>query len=220
MSHGRPGDLILMGPPGVGKGTQARLLVDRNGWVQLATGDIFRDHLRRKTPLGELAASYMYKGSYVPDDVTVGMVRERIAEIPRETRVMFDGFPRTVAQAEALDEILAKQGRAIGRVILLDVPRDELLDRLASRATCSICQAVYSTGHPPKAPGICDRCGGAVVATARPDDSPDVVRKRLEVYSDQTEPVVRFYDARGLVRRVDGVGDVEDVIKRLLEAAA
>ena len=131
------GDLVLMGPPGSGKGTQARRMVDDLGFVQLATGDLFRAHLSQGTELGELAQSYMSKGQYVPDDVTVKMVRERLASIPRGTRIVFDGFPRTVAQAEALERLLKECGRSLASVILLDVPRDELLKRLGARATCS-----------------------------------------------------------------------------------
>ena len=128
------GDLIFMGPPGVGKGTQAKLLAARNGWVQLSTGDLFRDHLKRATPLGELAQRYMDRGEYVPDDVTIDMVREFIDALPKGTRVMFDGFPRTVAQAEALEALLAQRGRSIGRVLLIDVPREELVRRILNRS--------------------------------------------------------------------------------------
>jgi adenylate kinase len=130
------GDLILMGPPGSGKGTQARRMVDELGYVQLATGDLFRAHLSQGTELGKLAQTYMSKGQYVPDDVTVKMVRERLADIPRKTRIVFDGFPRTVAQAEALGKLLKECGRSLAAVLLLDVPRDELLKRLGARATC------------------------------------------------------------------------------------
>ncbi len=217
---GRAGDLVLMGPPGVGKGTQARLLADRHGWVQLATGDLFRAHLGRRTELGVLAEGYMSKGAYVPDEVTIGMVRERLDEIGDRPRVMFDGFPRTVAQAEALDRLLADSGRRIGSVVVIEVPREALLERLAARATCSECQAVYSAaGRPPRVAGVCDRCGGAVVSTARADDSPEVVRKRLEIYDEQTRPVIDFYERHALVRRVNGVGAVDEITGRVLEAA-
>jgi len=216
----RAGDLVLMGPPGVGKGTQARLLADRASWVQLATGDLFRTHLSMRTELGVLAEGYMNKGAYVPDEVTIQMVRERLKEIGAERRIMFDGFPRTLPQAEALDRLLEDVGRRIGAVVLIDVPREKLLERLAARATCSRCQAVYSTdSRPPRVAGVCDRCGGAVVSTARVDDSPEVVRKRLEVYDEQTRPVIDFYERRGLVRRVDGVGAVDEITERVLEAA-
>ena len=210
------GDLVLMGPPGSGKGTQARRMVDDLGFVQLATGDLFRAHLSQGTELGELAQSYMSKGRYVPDDVTVKMVRERLASIPRKTRIVFDGFPRTVAQAEALERLLKECGRSLASVILLDVPRDELLKRLGARATCSRCQTVYSLAvRPPKVPGVCDRCGGPVSATARTDESPEVVKKRLEVYEAETKPVIEYYETRGLLKRVSGVGTMDEIAARL-----
>ena len=210
------GDLILMGPPGSGKGTQARRMVDEFGYVQLATGDLFRAHLSQGTELGRLAQTYMSKGQYVPDDVTVKMVRERLADIPRKTRIVFDGFPRTVTQAEALDRLLKECGRSLAAVLLLDVPRDELLVRLGARATCSRCQTVYSLAiRPPKAPGVCDRCGGPVSATARSDESPEVVKERLEIYDSETHPVIDYYENRGLLKRVSGVGTMEEIDTRL-----
>ena len=185
------GDLIFMGPPGVGKGTQAKLLAARNGWVQLSTGDLFRDHLKRSTPLGELAQRYMDRGDYVPDDVTIDMVREFIDGLPKGTRVMFDGFPRTVAQAEALEALLAGRGRAIGRVLLIDVPRDELVRRILNRSR----------------------------SEGRADDTPDVIARRFDVYAEQTQPVVEHYERLNRVRRVDGLGELDAITKRLIEAA-
>jgi len=191
-------------------------MVDELGYVQLATGDLFRAHLSQGTELGKLSQTYMSKGQYVPDDVTVKMVRERLADIPRDTRIVFDGFPRTVAQAEALDGLLKECGRSLGAVLLLDVPRDELLKRLGARATCSRCQTVYSLAvRPPKVPGVCDRCGGPVSATARTDESPEVVKKRLEVYENETRPVIEYYEKRGLLKRVSGVGTMDEIAARL-----
>ncbi len=184
------GELIFMGPPGVGKGTQAKLLTDRQGWVQLSTGDLFRDHIRRGSALGKMAQGFMDKGEYVPDDVTVGMVREFIAALPRDARVMFDGFPRTVAQAEALAALLAERGRAIGRVVLMDVPRDELTRRILARSR----------------------------AEGRADDGLEVLSKRFDVYERQTQPVIAHYERQGVVRRVNGQGSVDEVGARLLEA--
>lgn len=186
------GDLVFMGPPGVGKGTQAKRLTEREGWIQLSTGDLFRDHLGRGTELGALARSYMDKGDYVPDDVTVAMVREFVAATPRASRVMFDGFPRTVAQAEALDALLEAQGRSIDRVLLLEVPREELVRRINERSR----------------------------AQGRADDTPEVMARRFDVYAEQTEPVVGYYEQRGLVRRVDGLGDIDAITERLIAAAA
>lgn len=212
------GELILMGPPGSGKGTQARLLADDPGWVHLATGDLFREHLRKGTQLGKLAERHMARGHYVPDDVTVGMVRERLREIAPRDHVVFDGFPRTVPQAEALDGLLARLGRRVHRVLLIDVPREALVERLARRLTCSRCQMVYSEDRPPRVPGTCDRCGGDVRSTARPDDSPEVVRTRLTVYEKETRPVVEHYERAGLVRRIDGMGAIEEVRRRVEDA--
>jgi adenylate kinase len=185
------GDLIFMGPPGVGKGTQAKLLAARNGWVQLSTGDLFRDHLKRATPLGQLARRYMDRGEYVPDDVTIDMVREFIDGLPKGTRVMFDGFPRTVAQAEALEALLAERGRSIGRVLLIDVPREELGRRILDRSR----------------------------SEGRADDTPEVIARRFDVYAEQTQPVVEHYEDLNRVRRVNGLGDLDAVTKRLIEAA-
>ncbi|HEV2009724.1 MAG TPA: adenylate kinase [Candidatus Limnocylindria bacterium] len=185
------GDLIFMGPPGVGKGTQAKRLGQRNGWVQLSTGDLFRDHLKRSTPLGELAQRYMDRGEYVPDDVTIDMVREFIDGLPKSTRLMFDGFPRTVAQAEALEALLADHGRSIGGVLLIDVPRDELVRRILARSR----------------------------SEGRADDTPEVIARRFDVYAEQTQPVVEHYEQLGRVRKVNGLGGVDEVTERLVEAA-
>lgn len=181
-----------MGPPGSGKGTQVRLLRDAYGWEHLATGDLFRDHLRLGTPLGRLAEQHMSKGHYVPDEVTVGMVRERLGRIPASTRIVFDGFPRTVAQAKALDDLLREHGRRVARVILLEVPREVLLGRISTRGRSS----------------------------ARSDDSPDVIGRRLEVYDEQTRPVVEHYGKAGLLCRIEGVGGVDEIRARVAAAIA
>lgn len=186
------GELIFMGPPGVGKGTQAQRLRDRHGWVQLSTGDLFRDHLRRATELGTLARSYIDIGSYVPDEVTVGMVREWVGALGDDKRIMFDGFPRTAPQAEALDELLAEQGRRIANVVVLQAPRDELVRRILGRAR----------------------------ELGRADDSPELIGKRYDLYLAETEPVIAHYESRGLVRRVDGVGPIDEITERLFEASA
>jgi adenylate kinase len=186
----RAGELVFMGPPGVGKGTQAKRLADRHGWIQLSTGDLFRDHLKRDTKLGSLAQSFMDKGEYVPDDVTIEMVKHFIDGLPADARVMFDGFPRTVAQAEVLDALLAERGRQIGRVLLLEVPREELVRRIIARSR----------------------------EEGRADDTPAVIARRFDVYKEQTEPVIAHYEGKGLVRHVNGVGDIDAVTTRLDEA--
>lgn len=208
---------MLMGAPGSGKGTQARLLVDHDGWLQISTGDLFRFHLTEGTALGKLAKSYMDRGAFVPDEVTIDMVRTKLGEVPATTRVVFDGFPRTVAQAKALEAILAERGRRVAAVVLIEVPRDALMKRLGVRATCAKCQAVYSlTVRPPAVPGVCDRCGGVVSTTTRLDESPEVVLHRFEAYDAQTRPVIAHYDALGLVERIDGTGAVDEIRGRLV----
>jgi len=189
--RGTGGDLIIMGPPGVGKGTQAKALAQENGWVQLSTGEVFRDHIRRGTDLGRRVRGYLERGEYVPDDVTIRMVRAKLEDVSPSTRVLFDGFPRTVAQAEALDRLAQEMGRQVGAVLLLDAPREELVARLNGRAT----------------------------AERRADDTPEIIANRLEVYDEQTRPVIAYYEDRGLVRRVNGVGSVKEVTAGLREAA-
>ena len=189
-TRGTGGDLIIMGPPGVGKGTQAKALAQENGWVQLSTGELFRDHIRRETELGRRVKTYLDQGLYVPDEVTVEMVRDRLRGISPATRVLFDGFPRTVAQAEALDRLLEELGRRVDAVLLLDAPREELLARLSSRA----------------------------ITESRTDDTPEVIAKRLDLYHGETSPVISYYDDRGVVKRVNGVGTVAEVTRRLREA--
>jgi adenylate kinase len=183
------GDLILMGPPGSGKGTQAQLLAKTPGWVHVSTGDLFRENLSNGTPLGKLADSYMSRGEYVPDDVTVGMVRERLRTIAPDERIVFDGFPRTVPQAEALDALLRENGRQVSGVVLIDCVRDELVARLTKRGQ------------------------------GRSDDLPEVIGRRFDVYEQQTRPVVEYYQRKGRVRNVNGIGDMGEVAARVLEAA-
>ncbi len=166
--------------------------------------------------MGALARSFMDKGSYVPDEVTIGMVRERLTQIARATRIIFDGFPRTVQQATALTGLLAGSGRRLEAVVLIEVPRDELLSRLGARVTCAVCQTVYSlAARPPKTPDVCDRCGGVVAGASRSDESPEIIRRRLAVYKEQTAPVAAHYEDSGLVKRVDGSGTMADVTARL-----
>lgn len=184
------GDIIVMGPPGSGKGTQAKIVADQAGWVWLSTGELFRLHARVGSELGQLARSYLDKGEYVPDDVTVRMVRERLREIPNGTRILLDGFPRTVAQAQALDVLLSEHGRLVGGVVLLDVPRDELTKRLTARAQKEF----------------------------RSDDTPEVIATRYDVYMKQTAPLIEHYERRKLLRRIDGRGTPEEVGKRMQKA--
>ncbi len=209
--------MILLGPPGSGKGTQAERLAASKGWLHLSTGVLFRDHLKRRTPLGRLAQTYIDKGELVPDSVAVDIVRQRLRDVPATRRVVFDGFPRTVPQAEELEPLLRELGRELDGVVEITVPRDELVRRIAGRATCANCQAVYNLhDDPPRVPGVCDRCGGPVAS--RSDETPEVVANRLEVFERQTAPLVGYYRERGLLRRVDGNGPVEEVQRRIAAA--
>jgi adenylate kinase len=202
--------LVLFGPPGVGKGTQAERLKEKLHLAHVATGDLFRDNLKRETELGKLAKSYMDRGALVPDEVTIGMVRERLKEADTQNGVLFDGFPRTVAQAEALDKLLGERGGKIEKVIFIHASPDVLLDRLGNRWTCKQCGAVYNTStKPPQVAGVCDNCGGEVYQ--RPDDKPEVQKKRIDVYLEQTSPLIEYFDKLGMLARIDGQQPIETV---------
>lgn len=211
--------VILLGPPGVGKGTQGVLLCERRGFTHLSTGDLLRKARREGTPLGLEAQAFMDRGELVPDSVIIGMVRETLAELG-EGGVVFDGFPRTVAQAEALDEVLGELGRKVDRVVVLHADDEVLVKRLSGRRSCPECGAVYNVHfNPPVRDGVCDRCGAAL--THRPDDRPETVRKRLEVYRAQTEPLVEFYRHHPApLRTVEAdrpVDDVQDGLQAALD---
>ena len=206
--------VILLGPPGAGKGTQASLLAERAHVAHVATGDLFRKHLGTGTELGKLAKTYMDEGTLVPDDVTTRMVLERIADLDAADGYVLDGYPRTLGQAEALDEALVERGQAIDRVPLIEVNRDELIRRLAGRWICRDCQTPYHNGSaPPTKSGACDACGGELYQ--RDDDKPEVVAQRLETYETQTIPLIRYYERQGKLVKIDGEADVETVAKHL-----
>src|SRR5690606_12930436 len=182
-------DLILFGPPGAGKGTQGALLAERLGLLRLSTGDVLRDAVRRGTPLGAEARRYMDAGELVPDDVIVGIVRDYLAGEAADTGVIFDGFPRTLPQAERLDELLDPLGRPLRAVLVLDVDDETLVKRLSGRRSCPVCGALYNIYfEPPREEGRCDSCGSEL--TVRADDDPATVRRRLEVYKAQTAPLL------------------------------
>lgn len=203
--------LVLLGPPGAGKGTQARRLADRYGAKPIATGDLFRQHVREETPLGLKAKSYMEAGDLVPDDVVIGMLLSELDDAAEGW--ILDGFPRTVAQAEALSEALAGTDTPLQAALALRLPDEVAVARLAGRRTCARCQHTFNVElKPPREDGVCDACGGPL--EQRPDDREEVVRRRLEVYKRDTKPLEQFYRDRGLFREVDAVGDLEEITGR------
>jgi len=209
--------ILLFGPPGVGKGSQAELLGEGLKLPHVATGDLFRDNLKRETPLGLLARDYMSRGELVPDEVTIAMLKERLDRPDAARGALLDGFPRTEAQAAALANLLAERGGSIRAVLFISAPEEVLLERLASRWTCGRCGAIYNaTTSPTREPGVCDRCGGPV--EQRADDSPDVQRKRIRVYLEQTLPLVEHYRRQGLLAEIDGRRSIQEVHRGILEA--
>jgi len=208
--------IVLLGGPGSGKGTQAKKLIDKLGVPQISTGDIFRAALKEGTPMGLKAKGYMDKGELVPDDVVIGVVEERLTKPDLDKGYMLDGFPRTLPQAEALDKILASQGKSINHAILVDVPDEELVGRLSGRRTCrnSECGAMFHVMfNPPKKEGVCDKCGSELYQ--RDDDSEATIRERLSVYNKQTAPLIDYYDKKGLLRRVQGVGPIDKIFGQI-----
>ena len=203
--------VILLGPPGVGKGTQGKILCESLGFRHVATGDLLRAARRDGTDLGKRAQAYMDAGELVPDEVIMGMVEELLATLSPETGVVFVGFPRTVPQARALDEVLAPLGRQVDRVLVLRAPDEVLVKRVSGRRSCPSCGSVYNVYfNPPAEEGRCDRCGEEL--THRVDDSPETVRNRLEVYREQTSPLVEFYESgEASVREIDGDQPVASV---------
>jgi adenylate kinase len=207
---------VLLGGPGAGKGTQAERLSEALGIPQVSTGDLFRENLKSETELGVLAKGYMDRGELVPDGVTVGMVRERLSRRGCSQGAILDGFPRTVAQAEALDALLTDLGTKLAAVPYIKVPEDVLLARLAGRWTCRGCGAMYhQVFSPPQETGICDRCGGELYQ--RPDDTPETQKHRIEVYFEQTAPLIDRYRKTGLLVEVDGRPGIDEIQAELLD---
>jgi adenylate kinase len=209
--------IILLGAPGAGKGTQAAELARQLGLVHIATGDLFRQALEQGTELGVKAKSYMEKGALVPDQITIQMVLERLSSPDCERGAILDGFPRNLEQAGALDKALARQGKAIDRVIYIKVSEEELLKRLSGRWICRRCQTPYHvTDSPPKVWGKCDKCGGELYQ--RPDDTEQSIKKRLEVYSAETAPLIDYYAQGGKLLEIEGEGSVAEVGRKITTA--
>lgn len=209
-------NIVLLGAPGAGKGTQAELLAEHLRIPHVASGDLFREALRSDTPLGREAKGYMDRGELVPDAVTIAMVRDRLAAPDSREGVILDGFPRTVEQAGALDGVLAEKGQKVDLVAFIHVRPDELLKRLSGRWTCRDCGGVYHTlFNPSKRPDVCDACGGPLYQ--RPDDKPETQARRIEVYLAQTSPLVEHYRRRGSLVEIDGeqeIGKVQEDLRR------
>ncbi|GGP67384.1 adenylate kinase [Streptomyces sp. L500] len=210
--------IVLVGPPGAGKGTQAAYLAKNLAIPHISTGDLFRANISQGTPLGQKAQEYMRAGQLVPDEVTIGMAKDRMEQEDAAEGFLLDGFPRNLAQAEALDTILKADGLKLDAVLDLEVPEDEVVKRIAGRRMCRkdsshIFHVIY---NPPAAEGVCDVCGGELYQ--REDDSEDTVRKRLEVYHSETEPIIDYYKAQGLVVTISALGKVAEVTQRAMDA--
>ncbi|MBV9015278.1 MAG: adenylate kinase [Alphaproteobacteria bacterium] len=208
-------NLILLGPPGAGKGTQAKRLEEKYGLVQLATGDMLRRVVASGTPLGQRVKTIMDAGQLVPDDIIIDMIAERIAQPEAVRGFILDGFPRTVPQAEALDRMLAGRGQKLDHVILMEVDEPALIDRISGRFTCPNCGASYHERYNrPKLEGRCDICG-ATELVHRADDRPEAVATRLAAYRNQTAPILPYYRARGILRSIDGLADIDEVTREI-----
>ncbi len=210
-------NIILLGPPGAGKGTQAVVLAAKLDIPHISTGDMFRKAVKDQTPMGLEAKRYMDSGALVPDEVTIGIVRDRLALEDCAKGFLLDGFPRTVYQAEALEGILEELGKALDSVLCIDVDANALIDRITGRRTCKDCGALYHISYSPsKKPDVCDACGGPLYQ--RDDDKEETVRRRLEVYSQQTSPLISFYRDKGLLVDIDGDQGKDQVTAAILEA--
>ena len=202
--------IIMLGAPGAGKGTQAKMIADKFGIPHISTGDIFRANIKNGTELGKKAKEYMDKGQLVPDELTVEILLDRVANDDCKNGYVLDGFPRTIPQADVLDKELTKLGDKVDFAINVDVPDENIVRRMSGRRACLKCGATYHIEHiPPKTEGICDKCGSELVQ--RDDDKPETVQNRLSVYHEQTQPLIEYYDKKNILKSVDGTKDMQEV---------
>ncbi|MCB0356546.1 MAG: adenylate kinase [Bdellovibrionales bacterium] len=208
-------NLLMFGPPGAGKGTQSALLVEKYNMLHISTGDLFRSNIKNNTPLGLEAKKYMDAGELVPDSVTIAMVQQELAKLTDDRGFILDGFPRTVAQAEALENLSKTMEKELDKVVFFEVPKELLVERLSGRRVCKQCGAVYHVNaKPPKVDSMCDECGGEVVQRA--DDKAEAIENRLKVYEEATAPVKNFYRKKGLLEEVNGIGSTNEVFSRVV----
>ena len=207
--------IIMLGAPGAGKGTQAKMIAEKYGIPHISTGDIFRYNIKNGTELGKEAKKYMDQGLLVPDELTVKILLDRVAQDDCKNGYVLDGFPRTIPQAEVLEESLTKLGDRIDYAINVEVPDENIVKRMGGRRACVNCGATYHIEHvPPKKEGICDNCGSELIL--RDDDKPETVKNRLSVYHKQTQPLIDFYNGKGVLRTVDGTVDMKDVFNAIV----
>ena len=208
--------IIMLGAPGAGKGTQAKMIAEKYSVPHVSTGDIFRANIKNGTELGKEAKQYMDQGKLVPDELTVKILLDRVAQDDCKNGYVLDGFPRTIPQANVLDEELTKLGDKIDYAVNVDVPDDNIINRMGGRRACVACGATYHIVYnAPKTEGICDVCGKELII--RDDDQPETVKNRLKVYHDQTQPLIDFYEGKGVLKSVDGTADMKDVFAAIVE---
>lgn len=208
--------IVMLGAPGAGKGTQAKMIAEKYGIPHVSTGDIFRANIKNGTELGKEAKQYMDQGKLVPDELTVKILLDRVAQDDCKNGYVLDGFPRTIPQANVLDEALTKLGDRIDYAVNVDVPDDNIINRMGGRRACVACGATYHIVYnAPKAEGICDTCGKELII--RDDDQPETVKNRLKVYHEQTQPLIDFYEGKGVLKSVDGTADMKDVFAAIVE---
>lgn len=208
--------IIMLGAPGAGKGTQAKMIADKYNIPHISTGDIFRANIKNGTELGKKAKTYMDKGLLVPDELVVDLVVDRIQQEDCKKGFILDGFPRTIPQAESLDAALAKINEKMDYALNIEIPDENIIKRMSGRRACVSCGATYHIVNiPPRTEGICDRCGGELIL--RDDDKPETVKKRLDVYHEQTEPLIKYYTDKGIIKELDGTMEMDDVFSDIIK---